>query len=116
MEHNPLSLSAVQGHLLAVKGTGATPLVRVPWNDPVLIKPVLDIGAAGVIVPLVRTAEDVRRAVAACRYLPEGVRGYGPRRASNYGRHGGPDFIRAANASIITIVQIEQAEALNNLD
>jgi 2-dehydro-3-deoxyglucarate aldolase/4-hydroxy-2-oxoheptanedioate aldolase len=116
MEHNPLSLSEVQGHLLATKGTGATALVRVPWNDPVLIKPVLDIGAAGVIVPLVRSAEDVRRAVAACKYPPEGMRGYGPRRPSNYGRRGGPDFIRAANDAIITIAQIEHIEAVNNLD
>jgi 2-dehydro-3-deoxyglucarate aldolase/4-hydroxy-2-oxoheptanedioate aldolase len=82
----------------------------------VLIKPVLDIGAAGVIVPLVRTAEDVRRAIAACRYMPEGTRGFGPRRPSNYGRRGGPDYIRAANASVLTIPQIEHVEALNNLD
>jgi 2-keto-3-deoxy-L-rhamnonate aldolase RhmA len=115
-EHNPLSLEAVQGHLLATRGTSVTPLVRVPWNDAALIKPVLDIGAAGVIVPLVRTAEDVRRAVAACRYMPEGVRGYGPRRPSNYGRVGGPDYIKAANASILTIAQIEHVDALNNLD
>ncbi len=115
-EHNPLSLEQVQGHILATKGTGATPLVRVPWNDPVLIKPVLDIGAAGVIVPLVRTADDVRRAVAACKYPPEGVRGFGPRRPSNYGRIGGPDYIRAANAAVMPIVQIEHIDALNNLD
>lgn len=116
MEHNPLSLGEVQGHILATKATGAAALVRVPWNDPVLIKPVLDIGAAGVIVPLVRTAEDVRRAVAACKYPPDGIRGYGPRRPSNYSRRGGPDFIREANASIITIAQIEHVEAMNNLD
>ncbi len=116
MEHNPLSLEAVQGHLIAAKGSGAAPLVRVPWNDPVLIKPVLDIGAAGVIVPLVRNAEDVRRAVAACRYMPDGVRGFGPRRPTNYGRTGGPEYIKKANASVITIVQIELAEALDNLD
>ena len=115
-EHNPLTLEAVQGHVMATKGTATTPLVRVPWNDPVLIKPVLDLGAAGVIVPLVRTAEDVRRAVAACKYPPEGVRGFGPRRPSNYGRAGGPDFVRAANESVIVIVQIEHAEAVNNLD
>jgi 2-dehydro-3-deoxyglucarate aldolase/4-hydroxy-2-oxoheptanedioate aldolase len=115
-EHNPLTLGGVQGHIMATKGTGATALVRVPWNDPVLIKPVLDIGAAGVIVPLIRTAEDARRAVAACRYIPEGTRGYGPRRPSNYGRRGGPDYIRAANASVVVIPQIEQVEALNNLD
>lgn len=116
MEHNALSLEAVQGHVMATKASDTTPLVRVPWNDPVLIKPVLDIGAAGVIVPLVRTADDVRRAVAACRYPPEGVRGFGPRRASGYGRLGGPEFCRAANAAVITIVQIEQAEAVSNID
>src|SRR5690349_5470490 len=86
MEHNPLSLEAVQGHIMATKGSDTTPLVRVPWNDPVLIKPVLDIGAAGVIIPLIRTADDARRAVAACRYPPDGIRGFGPRRPSNYGR------------------------------
>src|SRR5436190_23939488 len=83
LEHTPLSLESVQGHLMATKGTDVAPLVRVPWNDPVLIKPVLDLGAAGVIVPMVRTPEDVARAVAACRYPPAGVRGYGPRRASH---------------------------------
>ena len=55
MEHNPLTLDVVQGHLLAAKGTAVTMLVRVPWNDPVLIKPVLDIGPHGVIVPMVST-------------------------------------------------------------
>jgi 2-keto-3-deoxy-L-rhamnonate aldolase RhmA len=114
-EHNAMSLERVQGHLMATKGTETTPLVRVPANDPVLIKPVLDIGAAGVIVPLVKTADDVRLAVSACKYPPEGIRGFGPRRPSGYGARGGPDFLQAANAAIITIVQIEQKEALNNL-
>jgi 4-hydroxy-2-oxoheptanedioate aldolase len=114
-EHNPLSLERVQGHIMATKGTETTPIVRVPDNHPALIKPVLDIGAAGVIVPLVKTADDVRRAVAACRYPPEGVRGFGPRRPSGFGARGGPEFCRLANETIITIVQIEQAEALANL-
>jgi 2-keto-3-deoxy-L-rhamnonate aldolase RhmA len=115
-EHNPLTLERVQGHLMATKGSETVPLVRVPANDPVLIKPVLDIGAAGVIVPLVKTADDVRLAVAACRYPPEGIRGFGPRRPSQYGKLGGPEFCSAANKSIITIVQIEQREALANID
>lgn len=114
-EHNPMSLERVQGHIMATKGSETTPLVRVPANDAVLIKPVLDIGAAGVIVPLVKTADDVRMAVSACRYPPEGVRGFGPRRPSNFGARSGPDFCQAANQAIITIVQIEQKEALNNL-
>ncbi len=115
-EHNPISVERVQGHIMATKGTQTTPLVRVAANDPVLIKPVLDVGAAGVIVPLVKTAEDVRLAVAACRYPPEGIRGFGPRRPSGYGARGGTDFCRAANQAIITIVQIEQSEAFHNLD
>src|SRR5207253_437060 len=116
MEHNPLTLTAVQGHILAAKGTEATVLVRVAWNDPVLIKPVLDMGAAGVIVPLVRTAEDVRRAVAACLYPPEGIRGFGPRRPSNYGRLGGPEFCRDANARILPMVQVEHIQAVENIE
>ena len=100
-EHNPLSMGEVQGHIMATKGAPATPIVRVPWNDHVMIKRVLDAGAAGIIVPMVRTAAEARRAVEACLYPPAGIRGYGPRRPSNYGRHGGVDFVREANASVI---------------
>src|SRR6516165_5848185 len=115
MEHNALSLETVQAHIMATKASETTPLVRVPWNDPVLIKPVLDIGAAGVIVPLIRTAEEARRAVAACLYPPDGIRGFGPRRPSNYGRLGGPEFCRAANASVLPMVQIEHIEAVEHI-
>jgi 2-dehydro-3-deoxyglucarate aldolase/4-hydroxy-2-oxoheptanedioate aldolase len=116
MEHNALSLETVQGHILATTGTDTAALVRVAWNDPVLIKPVLDIGADGIIAPMVRTAEEARRAVAACKYPPEGIRGYGPRRPSGYGRLGGPEYCRQANESIIVIIQIEHIEAVRNVD
>ncbi len=116
MEHNPLSLEAVQGHILATKGSDTVPLVRVAWNDPVLIKPVLDVGAAGIIVPLVRSVEETKRAVAACRYPPEGIRGFGPRRPSRYGRLGGPDFCKAANAAVAVIIQVEHIDGVRNID
>jgi 4-hydroxy-2-oxoheptanedioate aldolase len=67
-------------------------------------------------VPMVSTVEDTRRAVAACRYPPDGIRGYGPRRPSNYGRLGGPDFCKAANEAMITVVQIELADAVKNIE
>jgi 2-keto-3-deoxy-L-rhamnonate aldolase RhmA len=101
---------------MATRATGTAALVRVPWNDPVLIKPVLDLGATGVIVPMVRTADDVRRAVAACLYPPEGIRGFGPRRPSQYGRLGGPDFCREANSKVLPVVQIEHIDAVENID
>ncbi len=116
MEHNPFSLETVQAHIMATKGTGVTTLVRVAWNDPVLIKPILDIGAHGVIVPFIRTVEDTKLAVAACLYPPDGIRGYGPRRPSNYGRLGGPDFCKACNEAMITVVQIEHEDAVRNID
>jgi 2-keto-3-deoxy-L-rhamnonate aldolase RhmA len=116
MEHTALSLESVQGHIMATKASDAAPLVRVRWNDPVLIKPVLDMGAAGIIAPMVRNAEEARRAVAACLYPPDGSRGFGPRRPSNYGRDFGPEFCKAANQSIIIIAQIEHIDAVRNID
>lgn len=115
-EHNPMSLHVIEAHLRATNGSDTAGLVRVPWNDPVLIKPVLDIGADGVIIPLIRNADDARRAIEACRYPPDGIRGFGPRRASKYARLGGPEFCKLANEEIITIVQIEHVDAVNNLD
>jgi len=116
MEHNALTLETVQSHIMATKGSDATALVRVPWNDPVLIKPVLDIGADGIIAPFVRTVEDVQFAVSACRYPPDGIRGFGPRRPIQYGRTGDADYCRRANDEIICIVQIEHIDAVHAME
>jgi 2-keto-3-deoxy-L-rhamnonate aldolase RhmA len=116
MEHIPFSLETVQAHMIATKGTQTVPLVRVAWNDPVLIKPVLDIGAAGVIAPMVSTAEESARLVSACMYPPDGIRGFGPRRPANYGLSMTPQFCQEANASIFPIAQIEHITAVNNIE
>ena len=116
MEHNAMSLETVQAHIMATKGSDAAALVRVPWNDPVLIKPVLDMGADGIIAPFVRTVGDVELAVAACRYPPDGIRGFGPRRPIQYGRIADADYWRRANEEIIIIVQIEHIDAVNAID
>jgi 2-keto-3-deoxy-L-rhamnonate aldolase RhmA len=88
----------------------------VPSHDPALIKTVLDIGADGIIIPNVRTPDEARRAVQACRYPPEGIRGYGPRRPSGYGRTGGSAFCKAANAAVLAIAQIEHIDAVRSID
>jgi 4-hydroxy-2-oxoheptanedioate aldolase len=67
--------------LQATVAAGSTPLVRVAWNEPGLIMRALDLGAAGVIVPLVGSRAEATRAVQACRYPPDGTRSYGPSRA-----------------------------------
>jgi 2-keto-3-deoxy-L-rhamnonate aldolase RhmA len=115
-EHGAMTLPIIQGHVMATKGSRATPIVRVPWNDAVLIKPILDMGAEGIIVPLVRTVDDAAKAVAACKYPPEGVRGFGPRRPSDYGRLGGPEFVKKMNDAIQVILQIEHIDAVNNIE
>ncbi|OFX13419.1 MAG: hypothetical protein A2Z18_01455 [Armatimonadetes bacterium RBG_16_58_9] len=116
-EHAAFSVETLQLHAMAAKGTGVALIVRVGWNDPVLIKPILDLGADGIIVPLIRTAEDASRAVAACLYPPAGMRGFGPKRANNYGGYGGgPEFCKLADESVMKIVQIEHVDAVENLD
>ena len=116
MEHNALTLEAVQGHIMAGQGADVTAIVRVPSHDPALIKTVLDIGADGIIAPNVRTAEEALKIVQACRYPPEGIRGFGPRRPSNYGRLSGPEYCKTANQSVLAIAQIEHIDGVRDID
>jgi 4-hydroxy-2-oxoheptanedioate aldolase len=87
--------------------------VRVPWNDPATIMKALDLGAYGILVPLINTAEDAAKAVAACRYPPVGMRSSGPVRAVHYG---GADYVANANNEIVVMGMIETKEGLANLD
>lgn len=77
-EHGPLSLESMQVMLQAMNGTDCTPIVRPQWNDPVIIKRVLDIGPHGVLIPWVNTKEEAEAAVSACKYPPKGIRGWSP--------------------------------------
>jgi len=87
----------------------------VPWNDQVVIKRTLDVGAMGLVVPLVRTAQEVRDAISYAKYPPVGIRGCAPRRAADYGRQR-DEYLAKANDAVIVIVQIEHIEAVKNLD
>ncbi len=113
LEHSALSIRDAQLLLQAADRTVAC-LVRVPASDAVWIKKALDIGAAGIIVPQVLTAEHARQAVAACRYPPRGVRSVGIARAHGYGA-GFADYVASANARIVTVVQIEHIDAVANI-
>lgn len=111
-EHAPLSVETMQTMLQAMNGSTCTPIIRPPWNDPVAIKRVLDIGAHGVLIPMVNRAKDAKKAVSASRYPPDGLRGFGPRRAATVI----PDYVKNANREILVIPQIETREAVENLD
>ncbi|MBI4582804.1 MAG: 4-hydroxy-3-methylbut-2-en-1-yl diphosphate synthase [Planctomycetes bacterium] len=115
-EHTPLSLESLQAHLIAARAVGVPALVRVPASEVWFIKRVLDTGAQGLIVPQVRSAQEVRRVVEACRYQPLGDRGFGPRRAFEYGREDVDQYIQAANRDLFVAAQIENVDAYQDLD
>lgn len=110
-EHGPLSLESMQVMLHAMNGTDCTPIVRPQWNDPVIIKRVLDIGPHGVLIPWVNTKEEAEAAVSACKYPPKGIRGWSPRRAARFD----PDYRHTANEEVLVSVQIETEKALQNI-
>ena len=114
-EHVAFDLQTLQMLFIALKGSSTVPLMRVPWNDPVYIKRVLDMGVAGILVPQIKTADEVRAAVAACKYPPVGMRGTGPRRPGHYGRFE-QEYIATANDQTIVMVMIETIDAVRNLD
>jgi 2-dehydro-3-deoxyglucarate aldolase/4-hydroxy-2-oxoheptanedioate aldolase len=116
MEHSAITVETALDHVMAVRGTGAAPLVRVPWNDPVLLKPVLDLAPAGVIIPMVCSRAEAERAVSACKYPPAGVRGMGVRRAARYGAVPLADYLAGADSNLLVMIQIEHTRALENLD
>lgn len=111
-EHGPLSLETMQMMMQSMNGTDCVPIVRPQWNDPVVIKRILDIGAYGVLLPWINSKEEAENAVKACRYPPEGIRSWYPRRAAMFD----PDYFKTANNEILVAVQIETAKALKNLD
>lgn len=114
-EHSPNELPAVMAQLQSVQRGTATPIVRPAWNDTVLIKRILDIGAQSILVPFVQNAEEAKRAVAATRYPPDGVRGITVSgRAARFGRV--KDYVKKANAEICVLVQVETREAMDQLE
>ena len=113
MQHGIVEYQTAVTMLQGISTTNVTPLVRVPWNDPIPIMKMLDAGAYGIICPMVNTREECEKFVRACRYAPAGYRSFGPARAAIYG---GADYASEANSSVITLAMIETAEAMENLE
>ncbi len=114
-EHSPNELPMVQQQLHAMQGGAATPIVRVAWNDMVLIKRFLDIGAQTLLVPYVQSVEEAKNAVSYMRYPPHGVRGVaGATRATQYGRI--KDYFKRAQAELCLLVQVETRKAMAQIE
>ena len=116
LEHTPQSLESLQAHFIAARAVATPALVRVPGSDHKIIKRVLDTGAHGIIVPQVSSRDEAEYVVSSCRYPPEGSRGFGPRRAMDYGRIDVPTYFRHAREDVFVSVQIENVTAFHALD
>lgn len=114
-EHTPIGLETVENMSRGVEAAdGHTEtLVRVPSNDSVRIKRVLDIGVAGIMIPMVESAAEAQTIVDAVRYPPSGMRGVASGRAAEYGDDF-KEYVESADGSITTVVQIETQEGLDN--
>lgn len=113
LQHGENNLGNIGALLTAVSATPTIPWVRVVSNDGPLIQRVLDLGAYGVVVPLVNNAREAEAAVRAMRYPPKGDRSWGPIRGTLYG---GPDYFHEAERELMLVVMIETAEGIRNAD
>ena len=115
MEHIPISQESQRTMLMACKGSDSTILVRVALNSRNYIQAALDLGAQGVMVPMVNSRADAERAVEFARYPPQGRRGLGPVRAGRYGKNDAA-YRKAANEENLLFVQIETPEAVQKAE
>lgn len=113
MQHGGMDYETALSMIRAVDLSKAAPIVRVPWNDPGIIGRVLDAGALGVVIPMIQSVDDARRAVEACLYPPAGSRSFGPVRV---GLRDGPGYFATANDRVAVIPMIETAQALAQVE
>jgi 4-hydroxy-2-oxoheptanedioate aldolase len=114
-EHGPNDITTLLPQLQAMRGGTAEAVFRVPWNEPVIIKRALDVGARSLIIPYVQNADEARKAVAATRYPPLGIRGVARAiRANDYGRLQG--YHRNAHLDTCVLVQLETKSALKEIE
>jgi len=114
-EHTDMGPAEFAAVARGMHGRGSVPLVRVRENDTLAIRQMLDMGALGVIVPLVNTPEEAEKAVRSAKYPPDGVRGFAFHRGNDWGVDF-TDYAAQANDQIAVVVMIESKEAVENID
>jgi 4-hydroxy-2-oxoheptanedioate aldolase len=113
LQHGPVDFEAAVGMLQAISTTAAVPMVRVPWNEPILTAKLLDAGAYGIICPMINSKAEAEALVNYCRYPPRGARSFGPNRALLYG---GADYWQHANEEVLLFAMVETRQAVKNVE
>jgi len=115
MEHSVIDLFDAENLIRTANLSGSIPLVRLPSNDEVIIKRILDAGSSGIIIPQINSEEELVRAIKATKYAPDGIRGAGLARAQSYGEDF-DGYKSIVDNDMLIIAQIEDKKALENLD
>ena len=113
MQHGCMDYETAVSMIRSIDLAGATPIVRVPWNEPGIIGRMLDAGAMGIVAPMIETPEDAERLVQACRYAPIGRRSLGPVRV---GARDGMGYVATANERVCVLPMIETVSALESVE
>ncbi|MBM3708495.1 MAG: 4-hydroxy-3-methylbut-2-en-1-yl diphosphate synthase [Actinobacteria bacterium] len=115
-EHAAIDRKDINLLIMAISSKGVAPFVRITWNDPAIVKPVLEMGPAAIVFPFIKTAEEAKLAVSSCRYPPYGIRGFGPYRAINYRAMDVGEYLKMSETDPWIILQIEHIDGVNNLE
>jgi 4-hydroxy-2-oxoheptanedioate aldolase len=117
MQHGLWDMAGAATGISAIHAGGAAPIVRVPYGDFATVSRAFDIGAEGVIAPMINTIEDAKKFVAVAKFPPLGERSWGPNRAMMLGGFADQkDYLRDANAQTVTLAMIETRTAMSNID
>ena len=115
-EHTSIDYAILQSHLMAARAGGTPAVVRVPWNDPILVKRVLEQGPHGIVFPMINTPEEADAAMDACLYPPIGHRGLGPIRAIQWNNVDINEYIQVGHKELCRFIQLESEQAVDNLE
>jgi 2-dehydro-3-deoxyglucarate aldolase/4-hydroxy-2-oxoheptanedioate aldolase len=116
LEHSYISLDSLMAHIIAIKSSGTSVIVRVPQDDLTYTKKVLEMGVDGIIFPMVRTVEEANRLIASTLYPPYGTRGFGPMNAINFGFDNVRDYVKNTKDNLCRFIQIEHIDTVENLE
>ncbi len=115
-EHGAMGRTEMQNLMIGAHAGGAAAMIRLPYTDAALVRPVMDMGPDIIGFPFINTAEDAKKAVAACTYPPKGVRGWNPQRAGHYGQMGQSAYVDKADRETLKMMIVEQEEGFHNIE
>ena len=116
MEHTYMSTETLYAHVLAIKATGTAVIVRAPQDDLTYTKKILEMGVDGIILPMVRSAEEANRVIGYTLYPPYGERGFGPMNAVDFGLKAPFEYTRSDHEGLLRFIQIEHKDTIDELD